>query len=271
VRLRHAWLNLDFGDGWSVRAGQSWDLLGPHQQAKLNTAVGWQQGNIAFRRALLSGKKVVRLDDTTKLDFALAIARPIAEDIDGLGDADGDDAGLPDFQGRIGVVTDLFTDAEPARIGLGGFIGEREADFDEEEEYCAWALALDLYVPILPGLKLVSEVYTGQSLSSYNAGLKNDFDKTTMDEVQTKGGFVNLHHKPDKHWLFVLGAGIDDPDDEHLSAGKRNRNTSIFFNVRYKLTKQVIVGLEYDRMTTWYEDGDDVDNHRFQMTWMLKW
>ena len=65
-------------DGWEVLAGQTWDLIGVEQMKKLNTLVGWNQGNIGFRRAQLRVTK--HMDDFTT---ALAFCRPISRDVDG--------------------------------------------------------------------------------------------------------------------------------------------------------------------------------------------
>ena len=92
-----------------------------------------------------------------------------------------------------------------------------------------------------------------------------------MREIGTKGGYVNVLWTLAPRWSLVLGAGMDDPDDDDLAAGNRSRNTSLFGNVRYRITKQVIVGLEVDRMATDYLRADDATNDRFQLTFMLKW
>jgi hypothetical protein len=270
VRLRHAYLLLDFGEGWTLLAGQTCDVFSPLWQYKLNTAVGWHQGNTGFRRPLLRIGKDVELSEGAALDIDFAIARPMAEDLDGYGGDDGEDAGIPDLQARVGSSIEIIPDAGPCAFGLGGFMGWREADLGDEDDYDAYAIVFDLIFPITKEIKIFAELFTGQAMGSYRGGLNNDYNSTLGKEVQTTGGFLNLHWKPDKKWFVVVGAGVDDPKDSRLESGKRSKNTSYFGNVRYKITKQVWVGFEYDRMSTKYKDEDTANNNRFQVTFLLK-
>jgi hypothetical protein len=271
VRLRHAFFNMDFGDGWSVLAGQTWDVMQPLWQWKLNTAVGWNQGNTAFRRAQLRGTKAGKLGEETTYKVAFAIADPIAIDADKDAQDDGEDAGGPDLQGRIGLGFPLFADAPPMNFGVGAMYGWRESDFDDgDEDWNAWMLGADLTLPITKDIKILAEAFTGQSLSLYAGGIGQSYNSTDMDEIKTEGGFLNLHWKLGKLWFLVVGAGIDDPKNKDLKDKDRSRNTTTFANIRYKITKQVWVGLEVDRMVTEYKNAPTSRNMRIQMTWILK-
>jgi hypothetical protein len=203
--------------------------------------------------------------------------------VDGTGTDDGEDAGIPDFQGRIGFCGNLITDEIPASFGIGGYWGQREADIPgDKQTYTSYAIVGDLVLPISKAFQIYAEAFYGQAMQSYNAGLKNDFNVVTGEEIPGWGAFVNLHIKPDMKWFIVVGAGIDDPDDKKIpdmipdgSGGMKSnkarvKNTSIFVNVRYKLTKQLIFGLEYDHMETKYINTNDGTNDRFQFTAMLK-
>ena len=72
--------------------------------------------------------------------------------------------------------------------------------------------------------------------------------------VDAWGAWGNLVYKPAKKWQFVIGTGIDDPEDDdfHGNGSSKRRNTTTFGNVTYSLYKGATVGLEYDRMVTDY-------------------
>jgi len=271
VRLRHAYMLFEWESGWELLAGLTWDVPMPLWQWKLNTAVGWNQGNTAFRRPQLRGAYKSKLGEDGHWKIAVAIADPIARDIDGLGDDDGEDAGLPDFQGRLSFTFKLFDAKKKTEIGVGGIYGKREADIDDHDDtYTAWLYGIDLLIPITNDVRVLAEFYDSQAASSYNASLAMDYNKTLDTEIRAHGGYVNVIWKINKYWMVVGGYGVCDPKDGDLSAGNRSRNTSAFANVRFKLTKQAWIGLEYDRMETDYKDADTASNNRVQMSFCLK-
>ncbi|MEN8149401.1 MAG: hypothetical protein ABFS86_06235 [Planctomycetota bacterium] len=271
VRLRHAFMNFEFENGIELLAGQAWDLPLPHQQQKLNTAVGWNQGNAAYRRPQVRGTYTGQMGDDGKWDIAIAIADPIAKDIDGFGDDDGEDAGIPDFQWRASIAWKLFEDAPPMVIGLGGVMGQREADLAAgDEEYDTWLIGLDILFPISKKLKILAEVYTSQAASSYNASLGYDYNAAQEAEIEASGWFINAVWKMDKYWKFVIGAGVVDLVDGDLDDGDRSANSSIFANVHYSLKKDAWIGLEVDSMKTDYKAEDNFNNLRVQLCFCLK-
>jgi len=271
LRLRHAYMDFQWESGWGLLAGQTWDVPMPLWQWKLNTAVGWNQGNTAFRRPQLRVWYRGKLGEGSNWKIAAAIADPIAKDIDGVGDDDGEDAGVPDLQARVSFVFNVFGGAPKAEIGVGGIYGKREADLvDHDDDYTAWLFGVDILLPVTKDVRILCELYDSQAGSSYNASMAQDYNKTLEREIRSRGGFVNVIWKIGKQWTVVGGYGICDPKDGDLSTGQRSRNTSVFANVRFKFAKQAWVGLEYDRMETDYKDEKDYSNNRVQMCFCLK-
>jgi hypothetical protein len=264
-------MDFQWENGIGLLAGQTWDVFLPLWQWKLNTAVGWNQGNAAFRRPQLRGSWVGKIDDDSTWKIAIALADPIARDIDGVGDDDGEDAGVPDLQGRLNFTFRIFDGVPKADVGIGALYGKREADLDShDDEYTAWLVGIDLMIPVAKGVSILAEFYDSQAASSYNASLAQDYNKTLDREIRARGGFVNVKWKIDRFWMVVAGYGICDPRNKDLSDGQRSWNSSGFINVRYWITKWATVGLEYDRMETDYLGEDDYCNHRLQMSFKLK-
>jgi len=271
VRLRHAYMDFHWDSGIQLLAGQGWDVIQPLWQWKLNTAVGWNQGNTGFRRPQIRGTYEHEFESRGLWKIAFAVADPIARDIDGIGNDDAGDAGVPDLQGRLSFILPAIADKALLNFGISGLYGKREIDYtDGHDTYTTWLVGADVFLPLSEDVRLVGEVFTGQALFSYNGGIAQGFNGKLGKPVKTWGTFLNLLWKIDKHWMVVLGAGIDDPDDETLSPGNRSKNTSVFGNVRYSFAKGTWVGLEYDRMNTDYLEKDNAYNNRFQLSFCMK-
>ncbi len=280
LRMRHAYMKFDFPGDWSLVAGQTWDVFGPVQMKKLNTMVGWGQGNIAFRRPQLRVSKKVATGDKSDLTLALAVARAVARDsakLDGDSQDDGEDSGVPDLQAHVGLKTP-GPGPKPMKIGLGGFVGKREVggggDLTGDDHYDSTCLALDFQVPLTEELDVLGEAWTGTALDGYRGGVWQSYvvDNGRVEEIDASGAFVNVIWKPQPKWRFVAGHGFDDPrngDFHGPSSTHRLKNTTTFANVMYSFYPGATVGIEYDRMETEYVDGD-ADSDRIQVSFMLK-
>ncbi len=273
VRLRHAYFTLDFlGTGWSLLAGQTWDVFSPLCQKKINTLVGWGQGNIGFRRPQLRVTRRWESGKRVSWEAAFALARPQARDADGKGNDDGEDRGIPDLQGRVAL--EIPRGKKAAKIGFGGFYGFRELDDNpakgiRSDHYQPYALCLDMDLPLGKGFEFLGEAFYGRGLDAYRGGIFQSYDTTLRKVIRSKGGFANLAWKPSKAWRFVLGAGVDDPDDADLGPTRRARNLSVFGNIVYSFYRGIFTGLEVDRMRTDYMNRNNRVNYRVQG--MIMW
>ena len=274
IRMRHGYFKVDFLEtGWSLLAGQAWDVFTPLCMKKINTLVGWGQGNIGFRRPQLRVTHRWGFKGGTAMETAFALARPQARDADGKGNDDGEDRGIPDLQGRAAVEVPAGK-GKKAVIGFGGFYGWREIDDNpskgiRSDHYQPFALCLDLQCPLCAGFSFLGEAFYGRGLDAYRGGIFQSYDTVLRKVIHAQGCWGNLVWKASKAWRFVLGAGVDDPDDSDLSSTRRSRNLSIFGNVVYSFYKGISAGLEVDRMRTDYENRDNRVNYRVQT--MLMW
>ncbi len=278
LRMRHAYMKFDFANGWSFIAGQTWDLFAPINMPKLNTLVGWGQGNIGFRRPQLSIFKKIGLGQGSDLTAAIGVARPVSRDKDGLGNDDGQDSGVPDLQGHVGFKVPAWTE-KAMSLGFGGFWGRREVDengttISHQQTYSAYCYAFDLTIPVVDKLTFISEIWQGQGLDGYRGAVWQSYVPVNGDVkvVEAWGTFGNLIWKPMKKWRFVAGAGIDNPKNGslHHNTKARYKNSSIFGNALYTFYKGATVGIEYERMSTDYLNYQDRVNHRVQVSFMLK-
>ncbi len=106
VRMRLAYLSIKDKSGFSLLAGQTWDLIAPLYPSVNTDSLMWNAGNLGDRRPQLRLGYETAIADLGSVDLAVAIARLGAindRDLDGDGTADGIDSGKPMIQARFGV------------------------------------------------------------------------------------------------------------------------------------------------------------------------
>ena len=103
IRIRHAYLRLGWKD-FSILGGQTWDVVSPLFPVVNNDSLMWNAGNVGDRRPQLratyepkSGKNKYFVSGAIGLTGAID-----SQDLDGNGFRDGEESGLPNFQGRLG-------------------------------------------------------------------------------------------------------------------------------------------------------------------------
>jgi len=269
IMLRHAYVQLDWPDcDMSVLAGQTSDVISPLYISTINYVVGWWSGNIGYRRAQLRLTKNVDLGGDSGLVFQGAASRTIGDDWgENPGDT-GEDSGFPTLQGRVAVKAPLLAET-PACLGVSGHWGQEEYDADEfgdGEDFDSWSMNMDLHVPIMEQLGLKAEFFTGENLDAYLGGIAQGVNRTGMNEIASTGGWVALDVKPHDKWSCLVGASIDDPEDDDLNEGDRAKNTALFANVMYSITKALKTGVEVSLWDTDYVGGENGDSIRGQGT-----
>jgi len=280
VLLRHAFLELKKGN-LSLLAGQTSDLIAPLNIDTLNYTVGWSVGNIGYRRPQLRATYTYPFSKTTKIISALALARTtgtVNEDLDLDLKNDGEDAGFPTVQGRLGVATKLLT-SNPTVFGISGHYGEEEIDWEvkpattrnRQDRVKSWSLVADGDLPLTPKLSVKGEFFTGYNLDDYFGGILQGVNPATRDVIKSMGGWMQLSYKHNDKWNYRLGFGIDDPEEKDLSKGMRSRNSFYFGNIVYSLIPPVDIGLEYSYWETDHAGISTGTDNRIQTSIIYKW
>lgn len=250
-RLRHAFVQLAMPEqGFTLLAGQTWDLISPEIPSSIAFGGGWWSGDIGFRRPQIRGSQTLDLD-SWKLDLAAAIT----------GNTGDMGAERPSIQARATARFPLM--ARNATVTLGGQSG---VDENEAESY---TLVLGWKVPVADGLTISGNAWTGQNMADYLGGVgQNGGDG---NEVAAFGAWLQAGYSPDSlPWVFNAGYGFDDPDDADLAAGARDFNSTIWLNASYQLANGVQLAAEIDLYNTEYVDGEDRDSTRFQFATIYK-
>ena len=266
--LRHAFVKVNFPEeDMDIIAGQTWDVIAPLTPTTLNYAVMYCQGNIAMRHPQLRLTKRAAIDDKTKLALQLALTRTIGDAATYSPGDTGEDADFPTLQARLALSLPLLT-AAPSTIGIFGHYGTEEydltADGKTSKDYTSSSAGVDLTLPITAKIGLKGEFWQGKNMDDYLGGISQGVNTTLQQAIAGQGGWICLSFGPFTDWRFNLGAGIDDPDDDDLSAGNRTKNRILYGNVLYNLTEAVQVGLELSSLETEYKGQETADAMRVQ-------
>ena len=272
--LRHAYLELKT-DAVDVLAGQTSDLISPLVPTTLNYIVLWKSGNIGYRRPQIRLSKNVKVADGTKLSIAASANRNMGQG------GNGEDMGVPSFQGRLAVATTLIGDS-PAVIGVSGVWGQEESD-EFETEFDRTGIAVDVSLPLGEMVALKGEYFTGKNLAVHLGGIGQGISEVELTEarsveaceIEASGWWAQLTVKPTDELQINVGMGTDNPElPEGDTANELERNTTYYGNLLWTVAPSAIIGVEYATFETYYLLEDDTkesyENTRVQLSFMYK-
>lgn len=255
-RIRLSYINLNNGQGTNVRIGQDYIPIASQMASTLDFLSMGASGNLWDR--------VPQITVTQTFDGGFGILGTAWKS---SATTDGVDMRMPWVGAKAFYKGDLFGTGKPLYLALGGAYRQGSAEVggvkDDVNDYLVafeWNVPFNLFFPM--GIK--GEAYYGQGLTS------RDFlvftpphykDGSDVEELETKGGFVQLSMKPFEKVSFNLGAGMNDPDNDGADkAGAYEKNWRAFGNVLYKFAPGVTFGLEIDHQETLYDDGVEHGN-----------
>ncbi len=270
LRLRLAYADLALPSGTSFRAGQDWETFITVIPRIVNFSYLADEGALGLRRPQFRITQDIQVGDT-KITPKIAVARTIGEDIDGGGQDDGVDSGLPTLQGNLIVERKLWT-TRAAKISASGHLGRETVDSTisnkvvdvDSKDYDSWSVIGSLFLPLAEKVAVQGSIWTGANLDTYYGGIGQGVNKTKETEISAKGGWAQLLLDLTEKVNLNLGYGLDQPDSADLNKGMRSKNEMFFANIFYNLTKNASLAFEYSHITTSYEEQDDAKNDRFQ-------
>lgn len=266
VLLRHAYCEVK-NDDFRILAGQTWDIISPLYPGMIMYSIGWDGGDIGYRRAQIRGERFLTVSDTTLITFQSSINQNVFTDsiTNGQGKGytvKGEPSSWPIVEGRVGVTLGerKGPDALPITFGVSSHVGQQEFDVMNGAAFVlknqlanTWSLNADLRIPITHRLGVQAEVFTGANLGAFYGGVGQGIDIVTLDSIRDIGGWCEMWYDwtPQLHSHF--GYSIDDPNNADLHAtGERSYNQFYFGNLIYDVTKQFQVALEVSSWKTLY-------------------
>ncbi len=282
LRMRLAYVDIASPDGWAVRAGQDWETFITVFPRIVNFSYLADAGALGIRRPQLRLTKETELNDSNKVIAKAALARSIGQDIDGGGQDDGADSGVPSLQGNLILETKLMTD-KASKFSVSGHWGRETVDETETtltgskvitdvdaKDYNSWSLIGSVFLPIVESVSLQGSIWTGEDLTTYYGGIGQGINPLLQKSIRATGGWAQIMTDLTDKLNFNVGYGLDNPKDDDLNAGYRSKNQIIFTSLYYNFTTFLTAALEYSHMTTSYLGGSDASDNRVQGAMIFK-
>ncbi|OGR76053.1 MAG: hypothetical protein A2X32_10765 [Elusimicrobia bacterium GWC2_64_44] len=252
LRLRHAYVTIKDGK-YELLAGQTWHLT-PLELSGSNNEFALGYSGVLWMRA-----PQVRLTHkcSDKLTAAVAAVRPTRKLIDAEGTASGAPQGQLQVQYKLGK----------AKLTLMGAYGVWKKTTHEKGE--VKLVDLGFNVPLMEGLVMNGQVWTGQNLYDFLGGIGQNQYGTSA--VKASGGFVNFNIKPAGRFSYNVAYGVDNPVDSKIAAATtaRTRNATALANINWLAYEKVSVTFEAAKMMTEYKlttGKDEIDNLHYQLS-----
>jgi hypothetical protein len=250
-------------DDWRFTFGLQTDLILPANPTMLVFSMLAFSGNAGSNyRGQVRFERFIHLDDDAKVTLQVALSEPTSTLISDALVLD-EDNGWPSVEARAAYTwgpmegEGLF--AEPhLEVGLSGVVGQiRRTDVPGRQQVIAdlWGLGVDGRWRVCPCFGLKGELYVGQAIGTYNAGVQQSLNTAAGRGIRAAGGWGEVYYYlvPDKvhtHWGF----GLDDPLDRDVPLAGILRNQTYFGNVIWDVTKNLRLGFE----ATWRETAYDL-------------
>ncbi|HVF44381.1 MAG TPA: hypothetical protein VM936_15260 [Pyrinomonadaceae bacterium] len=255
IRIRHAYLRLGWKD-FSVLGGQTWDVVSPLFPVVNNDSLMWNAGNVGDRRPQLrasyepkSGKNKYFVSGAIGLTGAID-----SQDLDANGFRDGEESGLPNFQGRLGYARAIGAGRD-ASVGVSGFYGfmKTARAVAGRTDFNAQLLNVDFTLPIHPRFTLRGEGWWGRGMSDVRGGAGQGINTATGREIRGRGGWGEATLRVSRYLTISPGFTTDDPVDRDLGNGARTRNRAFYLGDRISPSANFLIGADYLRWRTDYK------------------
>ena len=291
VLLRHAYWQVQ-NENFKILVGQTWDVMSPLWPGVLNYTVGWDGGNIGYRRTQFRIERYHAVSNRFKWDWQFALAQDITGSLPIDAGSSRESAGWPVLEGRVGCTLGDRCGIAPITLGMSGHVGETGFDFTtnsppggpavlrpaDDQRFLTWSFNIDARVPITKRFGVAGELFTGANLDSYFGGIGQGVCPCLRVPIRSRGGWFNVWYDWSPRWHTHAGAGLDDPLDNDLLFN-RTYNHFIFANLVCDVTKNLQTGVEISSWKTLYHDtrtppfntGPTAPGDSVTIDWMVKY
>lgn len=270
------------GDGhWRIAAGQNFDVFAPRDPDNVTTGKLATSGNPGSYRPQFRVERSLGRGPGFGGLVQLAVSSPITtalpSDITPTNLTTQEvveDNGWPNVEGRLNLGFGALAERaggrqlRPVELGFSGVVGQlrvldnlRPTDpltlAADRSTVSVWGAAFDGQIALGRRLTLSGELYTGQGLGEYMAGIFQTYNRSTNQPVPTAGGWGQLGIQLADNLRLNLGYGIDHAQD----AGRFGllRNSTAFANLIYDPLPWLQLGLEGNRKFTLYDSFGEKD------------
>ncbi len=256
-RMRLGYAEAKNNSGLSIRGGQDWVPIAAQHPGTIDFGVLSWAGNLWWRVPQITMRY-----NTNNLQFLVGAMKHRISNGQEMQEK------MPWLMGRI-ALNDALGDGSLLAIG-GGF---RSVTVDDNK-YSPYLAALEFKVPFgSGGLGINGEVYYGAAVGREFVHYGFDYNPTNPNgptEVKSMGGFLSLKAPVSNKVTLNFGVGIDNPDEDDLeeqAVVSYLKNTAIFGNMKYAVTKNFGWGLEVTHYQTEVGATDELTGQRFTGSW----
>ena len=266
----------EIGNGaWRVAAGQNFDVFAPRDPDTLPNGKLAATGNPGAYRPQFRVERtfeagpgfggVVQLAASSPVTTAL----PSNVDLANLqGQEIVEDNGWPNLEARLNFGFGANADRaggrnlRPVELGVSGIVGQlrvldniRPSDpltlVADRSTVNVWGAAIDGQIALGRRFGLSGELYTGQGLGEYMAGILQTYNRATNQAVPTAGGWGQFYVYVADNLRLNLGYGIDHAQDSGLFG--LQVNSGVFANLLWDVNPWLQLGLEGNYKLTTYD------------------
>src|SRR5262249_55243808 len=249
----------------SILGGQTWDIFSPLFPTVNSDTLMWNAGNVGDRRPQFrvayepkAGGGVWSFVGRAGLTGAID-----AQDLDNNGLRDGEQAGKPNLQARVGYSHFLWVKDQSASVGgsvLYGWLNTTRAvaggtDFHNQ------LVNIDYTIPLQGQVSLRGEGWWGRNMSDMRGGAGQGLNLTSGREIRGRGGWSEVSLKLSRYLSLHPGFTTDNPLIGDVPAGGRTRNRAFYLGSRITPAGNLTIGADYLRWRTDYKGlASGVDN-----------
>jgi hypothetical protein len=271
----------EISDGrWRIAAGQNFDVFAPRDPDNLTSgklAAGGNPGSYRpqFRveRSLGGGSQGFGGALQLAVSSPITTALPSNVDLANLQTQEVvEDNGWPNLEARLNLGFGAVAERaggrrlRPVELGVSGLVGQlrvldniRPTDpltlVADRSTLNVWGAAFDGQIALGRRLGLNGELYTGQGLGEYMAGILQSYNRTSNQAVPTAGGWGQLYVYPADNLRLNVGYGVDHA--QGAGPFSLTLNSAAFANVLWDVNPWLQLGLEGNyRFTTYDRFGD---------------
>jgi len=268
-RLRLAYASLDY-DKWGVTAGHNWDFFQPVKPDVINSSALWRAGDFGYRhpQIYLTNKWGEILGGKVTTQVGIIDSDDIYQET----------SGGPVVGAYASYATKVLS--RDVTLSGGGIFGTTATTLINSSSVGKnnndmYAGVADAQISFTNWLSLKASGFMGGNLANFMGGpygstvpglINATGNLQNSKPLKTIGGFVQTTLKPTQKLQFNLGAGIDDTTNRDSITSDYttiwSTNRTYFANVKYYLTKDLMVGVEYQYLHTNWLDGDESADNR---------
>lgn len=270
-------------DDWRMAAGLQFDVFAPGLPTMLPFSALAASGNAGNSfRGQLRLERFVHLSSDAQVTLQTALSEPISTTIDPTFRVN-EDNGWPNVEGRIALGLGAIEGSgaaarRPFEFGVSGVVGQiRTTPLPPGERVVAnvWGLAADGRWKINKQFGFAGEVYTGQTLGTYNGAILQEINVDTLRGIRTSGGWLETFYYWSPGLHTHVGYGVDDPIDADVAATAtafgRTFNSTIFANLLWDLNQSLRIGFEATWRETHYKAIENPDNQGAGFHTQVQW